>query len=237
MKTAPKESLEDWLKAEWARFVDGVWQRVERYVQDRTLLSKDDLNAELKRFRDEVLGEAQRRVEFTQEWYGTRIRVLGDWARKHGHELVKRTVADMYAETGDPLEYFAIMANGLPSIGSHPTYAQSLNMMRHRAEKAEAEIAKLKAELASANSSVQSYSGLVARNEEMRLRWQAEDQQRLAEGALREQQLKAALELADGSHIHASDCETPTAESTSGSCPGCGANFSRRSKVLAALKL
>lgn len=61
------------------------------------------------------------KLEFCEEWYAVRIERLKDLAKKH----------DIWPEMA------CILANGTGDPYEPPTYAQQMNLLRYRAEKAE----------------------------------------------------------------------------------------------------
>lgn len=70
----------------------------------------------------------QERLEHTQYWYGTRHERLWHWAHEElTPELCHR--------------FFSIVANGTVDGSEPPTYAQQFNMMKHRMEVAERQLA------------------------------------------------------------------------------------------------
>ncbi len=78
------------------------------------------------------LAEANRKREWTEQWYAERHELLWHWA----HE-------DKEHRGG----YFQIAANG-SEHGKPPTYAQLLNMAKHRADKAESELTSARTTIA-----------------------------------------------------------------------------------------
>ncbi len=162
----PKRSLEETFKMtteemiaeRWGEFMGRLWNAINSYADDRIRERLEDIRIDrasskavkdiekaLEDFKHEVCDDAEDRVEFSQEWYAVRIKVLDEWARRHGHLFVQKTVEEMYKESGDPAEFFGIIANGMPSLGAHPTYGQIQQRYKYRAEKAEKELAELKA--------------------------------------------------------------------------------------------
>src|SRR5262249_40930782 len=75
--------------------------------------------------------EAQDHLDFQRYWYGCRFERLREFVD---------------AELAEPLRmrYYSIVANGTADTNEPPTYAQQFNMLKHRAEAAEAEAAKLR---------------------------------------------------------------------------------------------
>jgi hypothetical protein len=72
------------------------------------------------------------RLASMREFYGQRYKVLFDWAHRELNDDQKT-------------QYFNIVANGTPSVYEAPEYAQQFNLMKHRAEAAEAEVERLRA--------------------------------------------------------------------------------------------
>lgn len=68
------------------------------------------------------------RREYTEQWYAVRIARLTDLAKEHG---IWPQVA-------------TILANGTAESTEPPTYAQQLNLTKYRAEKAEAEVERMR---------------------------------------------------------------------------------------------
>jgi hypothetical protein len=75
--------------------------------------------------------EAQRAHEHTKYWYSVRLERLKDLGKEYGIWPVMA----------------AIIANGTADPAEPPTYAQAFNLMLHRAEAAEAELAKVRTAL------------------------------------------------------------------------------------------
>lgn len=71
------------------------------------------------------------RLELTRYWYSTRHERLWHWAHEELTDQQRN-------------RYFSIVANGTADMTEPPTYAQQFNMMKHRMERAEAELAKLR---------------------------------------------------------------------------------------------
>lgn len=72
------------------------------------------------------------RLEHTRYWYGTRHERLWHWAHAELDEQQRS-------------RFFSIVANGTADTNEPPTFAQQFNQMKWRMEKAEAELAALKA--------------------------------------------------------------------------------------------
>jgi hypothetical protein len=66
------------------------------------------------------------RVEHCQQWYAERWQELQRWAREDIPHPIRN-------------EFFSIIANGTKGPNAPPNYARQLNVMRHRAERAEAQ--------------------------------------------------------------------------------------------------
>ncbi len=77
------------------------------------------------------LAEALESRAFTQQWYAERWKTLEDWFRSEGKDLPIRD------------QFWSILANGVKDANTPPTYAQQLNIAKHRAERAEKERAAL----------------------------------------------------------------------------------------------
>jgi hypothetical protein len=89
-------------------------------------VSDVSLNAE------SVIERLQARIEHSAYFNGVRFARLWHWAHEELSEALKS-------------RFFCIVANGTADHMEQPTYAQQMNMLRHRAERAEAELAKLRA--------------------------------------------------------------------------------------------
>lgn len=90
---------------------------------------RDQLRAEIARLTTD-LDDAKEILAYRDERSAQRWQRLWQWA----HE-----------ELSEPLKtrYFCIVANGTADVMESPTYAQQFNQMKHRAESAEAEVARL----------------------------------------------------------------------------------------------
>lgn len=88
------------------------------------------------------------RLKHCQEWYGARHERLWRWAHAELNEEQKT-------------HYFSIVANGTADWRETPTYAQQLNIMTWRAERAEAELARLRQQLAAGSVSSEKATELV----------------------------------------------------------------------------
>lgn len=73
-------------------------------------------------------------LEHTRYWYGCRLERLNQIAREEFSEEMRH-------------RYFSIVANGTAESHEPPTYAQQYNTMKHRAERAEEEVRRLRAQL------------------------------------------------------------------------------------------
>mgnify|MGYP000898457087 CR=1 FL=1 len=82
--------------------------------------------------RDAVIERLQARIEHSDYFHGVRFARLWHWAHEELDEAQKK-------------RYFSIVANGTADQMESPNYAQQMNMLRHRAEQAEEELAKLRA--------------------------------------------------------------------------------------------
>jgi hypothetical protein len=80
----------------------------------------------------DLVRRLQETVEHTNYFYGHRMQRLEQFAKERG----------LWPE------FAAILANGTLDVTEPPTYAQQLNDMRHRAEKAEREVRELRDRLA-----------------------------------------------------------------------------------------
>lgn len=80
---------------------------------------------------ESVIERLQARIEHSAYFYGVRLARLWHWAHEELDETQKS-------------RYFCIVANGTADHMEQPTYAQQMNTLRHRAEAAEAELAKLR---------------------------------------------------------------------------------------------
>lgn len=80
------------------------------------------------------------RLEFNQSWFSTRLERLWHWA----HQELSEEQKD---------RYFNIVANGTAEMNEPPTYAQELNIVKHRLEAAERELAALRRAAAGAAES------------------------------------------------------------------------------------
>lgn len=78
------------------------------------------------------VAELERKVEHTRFWYGQRMDRLSKWAREELQEPLRT-------------RFFSIVANGTPDPMEPPTSEQNYNGMKHRAEKAESELVRLRA--------------------------------------------------------------------------------------------
>lgn len=78
----------------------------------------------------EVARLVDEETEFTRAWYATRFERLREFADKLPE-------AERHA-------FYSICANGTADVREPPTYAQMLNRMKHRVERAEAELAALR---------------------------------------------------------------------------------------------
>lgn len=132
---AELDDLDQTTLAEWALLLSaleaGGWKLVHATSQDSSGLE------EVKAERD----KAVQRQEAAEQWYAVRIERLRDLARDR-------------SKAGEPGSEMAqvwpdiasIVANGTLGPPDHPyeppTYAQQLNVAKHRANKAEAELAK-----------------------------------------------------------------------------------------------
>jgi len=81
---------------------------------------------------ESVIERLQARIEHSNYFNGVRFARLWHWAHEELSEDLKR-------------RFFSIVANGTADPNEHPNYAQQFNMMKHRAELAEEELAKLRA--------------------------------------------------------------------------------------------
>jgi hypothetical protein len=90
-----------------------------------------------------------RRLLNTREWYGGRYDRLRQWANAELNEKQR-------------IRFFCIVANGTADVNeSEPlTYAQRIKLMRWRMEKAEAELAALKATGAGRATGVKQVDGI-----------------------------------------------------------------------------
>jgi hypothetical protein len=109
----------------------GHMPKLARPVEPTTL-TREELAQRL------TLAEAERdraidRRDHTVQWYAERLERLKDFAKEHGHWP----------------EVACIIANGTASPNEPPTYAQQLNMAKHRAEAAEKKLAKAHATICS----------------------------------------------------------------------------------------
>jgi hypothetical protein len=95
--------------------VDGIV-----YIKNNAIALADEID----RLRAELAARDRAR-EHTVQWYAVRIERIKDVAKESG----------MLGKVA------AILANGTADIREPPTYDQQLNMMRHRAEKAESQLA------------------------------------------------------------------------------------------------
>ena len=77
-----------------------------------------------------ALAEEEAHRVHAEEWYAVRFEVLKDWARKNDHN-----------------EVFNILANGVPNITDPPTYAQQMNILKHKLDAAEAALAESRREV------------------------------------------------------------------------------------------
>jgi hypothetical protein len=113
-----------------------------RALLDGARTQRDDADAAVKRYAAEfaalearIDAEADARAaeskEHTEEWYAVRLQLFKDHAKANGWETA----------------YHNIVANGAPSVEAPHTYQQQLNMAKYRAETAEAEVARLKADV------------------------------------------------------------------------------------------
>ncbi|HBO2190246.1 TPA: hypothetical protein L4G86_005371 [Pseudomonas aeruginosa] len=89
------------------------------------------LAAEAQALREEIK-KAQNALAFTEQWYGVRHERLWHWAHAELNEEQKR-------------RYFNIVANGTAEHSDPPTFAQQLCRTKHRYERAEKEVATLRA--------------------------------------------------------------------------------------------
>lgn len=80
---------------------------------------------------ESALAQALKERDWTHQWYAERIEEIRDEAKRVGNW-------DRVA---------SILANGTPSVLDPPTYAQQLNIAKHRAESAEQREQKLRAAL------------------------------------------------------------------------------------------
>lgn len=90
------------------------------------------------------IGELERKKAFTEQWYAERLVRL-------------RKLAD---DNGLTTEHCSIVANGTASATEPPTYAQQLNIAKHRANKAEQRADTLTRQLEAANRVVEAKEGL-----------------------------------------------------------------------------
>lgn len=78
--------------------------------------------------------------DFSNEWWATRSQTLSDWVRNNRDKLSPEFVQ----------QYFSIVANGTPDIvgdSGIPNYARLLNQQKHRANAAESDCNRLRADL------------------------------------------------------------------------------------------
>lgn len=78
------------------------------------------------------VAELERRLEHTRQWTAARWERLSQWAREELPEPLK-------------VRFFNILANGTADHMESPTLTQQYNVMKHRAEKAESELVRLRA--------------------------------------------------------------------------------------------
>lgn len=80
---------------------------------------------------ESVIERLQARIEHSAYFNGVRFARLWHWAHEELNETLKS-------------RFFCIVANGTADHMEQPTYAQQMNRLRHRAELAEEELAKLR---------------------------------------------------------------------------------------------
>lgn len=102
------------------------WKAVAQWMWSAAQVPLLKRIEELKEERDLAI----ERRDWTQQWYAQRHQRMDDWMRKEAPEGAKN-------------QYFSIAANGTKDPFEPPTYAQQFNVMKWRAEKAEARIAEL----------------------------------------------------------------------------------------------
>lgn len=90
-----------------------------------------NLDKDLMHEAADLLERVHSSLEFTRYWYITRHERLWQWAHAELNEQQRE-------------RYFSIVANGIADMNEPPTYAQQYNMMKHRMERAEAELAALR---------------------------------------------------------------------------------------------
>ncbi|HUU21497.1 MAG TPA: hypothetical protein VM389_03090 [Phycisphaerae bacterium] len=86
-----------------------------------------------KRCDDEAGRRSEDRVRSTQEWYAVRHERLAQWAREDLPDELRT-------------QFFNIYANGTREPAEAPTYMQMLQQAKWRAERAEKELARVRAE-------------------------------------------------------------------------------------------
>ncbi len=119
--------------------IDDAFRAMSGYISQ---LEKD-----LAACRDERDREIERH-EHCVYWYGCRIAVLSDWFRAEAKDLpIAR-------------QYWNIIANGARDMYAPETYAQQLNRMTHRAEKAEQEREEMRGALLAARETLASVSAV-----------------------------------------------------------------------------
>ena len=104
-----------------------------------------DLLAALSASESEVsalkaeLSEAKESLEFSREWWSTRLERLSQWVREN-------RLPEPFTN-----QYFSIIANGAKDANEQHQYWPMYNQMKYRAEKAEQKIRELEQELADAS--------------------------------------------------------------------------------------
>jgi hypothetical protein len=135
------EGLELHPDGQWVRYSDLAEERTSvLYLEDRAKKAEDAL-AETLADRDAAYKAeeiAQRQRDHTEQWYAVRFERLRDLARDRSKAAERGSeLAQVWSDIA------SILANGTLGPPDHPyeppTYAQQLNVAKHRTEQAEAQ--------------------------------------------------------------------------------------------------